>query len=139
MVDAASNLYVWVIIGVLCLIVLILIVSYHDLIFSCTCCISQTMQRNESTIMFDGCEVIQYNTKRVKCFCFKKTLTCKNPSCTVCLLDFVSGEDVMLCPCGHGYHRNCIKEWIRRKNTCPLCKDHISKRWQNERAPLLYT
>ncbi|KAK6163756.1 hypothetical protein DH2020_000620 [Rehmannia glutinosa] len=24
--------------------------------------------------------------------------------------------------CGHEYHVDCIKQWLRRKNLCPLCK-----------------
>jgi hypothetical protein len=42
--------------------------------------------------------------------------------CTICLLEFREGDAVGDIPCGHMFHKECLKSWIRRrKNHCPLC------------------
>lgn len=30
--------------------------------------------------------------------------------------------DVYALSCGHGYHTMCIHTWLRRSNTCPMCR-----------------
>mmetsp|Transcript_9033 Transcript_9033/g.25886 ORF Transcript_9033/g.25886 Transcript_9033/m.25886 type:complete len:398 (-) Transcript_9033:39-1232(-) len=42
-------------------------------------------------------------------------------SCAVCLSDFEGGECLRRLPCGHGFHRPCIDQWLRRNRVCPLC------------------
>lgn len=42
--------------------------------------------------------------------------------CTICLLCFQDGDRVGDLPCGHNFHVECLKEWIRCRNTCPLCQ-----------------
>ncbi|KAG2614868.1 RING-H2 finger protein ATL74-like [Panicum virgatum] len=49
------------------------------------------------------------------------TCTC----CSVCLEDFEDGDEISVMPCsgGHGFHTNCIAEWLGRySNMCPLCR-----------------
>ncbi|CAN0877004.1 Probable E3 ubiquitin-protein ligase RHG1A [Linum grandiflorum] len=37
--------------------------------------------------------------------------------------DFEGGEDeVGKLECGHGFHIQCIKQWLAHKNNCPVCK-----------------
>ncbi|GER30146.1 RING/U-box superfamily protein [Striga asiatica] len=43
--------------------------------------------------------------------------------CVVCQdLLLGEGEQVAGLGCGHDYHIDCIKQWLREKNVCPLCK-----------------
>jgi hypothetical protein len=43
--------------------------------------------------------------------------------CMICLAEFQSGERVGDLPCGHVFHvEPCLKQWIVRKNHCPLCQ-----------------
>ena len=55
----------------------------------------------------------------------------KNLQCSICLDDFEKGEKCILLPCkdgeSHYFHSGCdtcsgIKEWLKRKNTCPMCR-----------------
>jgi len=46
--------------------------------------------------------------------------------CTICLCDFIHGDNVIILPCIHMYHAECIKEWLKNKDFCPLCKIKIS-------------
>jgi hypothetical protein len=32
-------------------------------------------------------------------------------SCSICLLDFQTGEEIRTTPCSHQYHRECIDSW----------------------------
>lgn len=32
------------------------------------------------------------------------------------------GAPIEACPCGHAYHKSCIREWIQQKRICPQCK-----------------
>jgi hypothetical protein len=42
--------------------------------------------------------------------------------CTICLTEIVDGEQVGVLPCTHIYHVDCLRQWISRKNSCPLCQ-----------------
>ncbi|KAL3624657.1 hypothetical protein CASFOL_031325 [Castilleja foliolosa] len=45
--------------------------------------------------------------------------------CAVCLDDlsrFDKKTIIGSLDCGHEYHEACIKQWLTRKNCCPLCK-----------------
>ncbi|PIN05882.1 putative E3 ubiquitin ligase [Handroanthus impetiginosus] len=42
--------------------------------------------------------------------------------CVVCQDCLFQGEDkIATLECGHEYHEGCIKNWLMRKNSCPLC------------------
>ena len=44
--------------------------------------------------------------------------------CPVCLTDMEAPEGATLreMPCGHRFHEQCLLEWLRTKNTCPVCR-----------------
>lgn len=42
--------------------------------------------------------------------------------CTICLTEIEDGEQVGVLPCTHIYHVDCLRQWISRKNSCPLCQ-----------------
>jgi hypothetical protein len=42
--------------------------------------------------------------------------------CTICLAEIEDGELVGVLPCTHIYHVDCLRQWISRKNACPLCQ-----------------
>jgi hypothetical protein len=42
--------------------------------------------------------------------------------CTICLTEIEDGELVGVLPCTHVYHADCLRQWISRKNACPLCQ-----------------
>ena len=55
-------------------------------------------------------------------------LDAKDRKCMICLTEF-SGEDeaegviVQLSTCkNHGFHRECIAQWVQLKGNCPLCR-----------------
>ncbi|KAL6504612.1 hypothetical protein OROHE_023370 [Orobanche hederae] len=42
--------------------------------------------------------------------------------CCICREEYNDGEDLGTLECGHGFHRDCIKQWLAHKNLCPICK-----------------
>ena len=44
--------------------------------------------------------------------------------CSVCLLDFQPTDTLTQLPCNwrHVFHRHCIRGWLARQSTCPLCR-----------------
>ena len=43
-------------------------------------------------------------------------------NCVICLEDFKNHDKAIILPCIHLFHKNCIKNWLKKKNTCPICK-----------------
>ncbi|KAH6800370.1 hypothetical protein C2S52_000834 [Perilla frutescens var. hirtella] len=42
--------------------------------------------------------------------------------CSICREEYNDGEDLGALECGHGFHADCIKQWLMHKNLCPICK-----------------
>ena len=43
-------------------------------------------------------------------------------SCAVCKDEFNIGEECLSMPCKHYFHDNCIKPWLKERNSCPICR-----------------
>ena len=43
-------------------------------------------------------------------------------SCSICLNEIEDGNLVGDIPCDHCFHLDCLKDWLSRKNSCPLCQ-----------------
>uniref|UniRef100_A0A0E0L5D1 RING-type E3 ubiquitin transferase n=2 Tax=Oryza punctata TaxID=4537 RepID=A0A0E0L5D1_ORYPU len=48
-------------------------------------------------------------------------------NCSICQEEFEANQETGRLICGHSYHVQCIKQWLSRKNTCPVCKTVASK------------
>lgn len=42
--------------------------------------------------------------------------------CSVCLEDFEPKEEVMMTPCDHMFHEECIVPWAKSHGQCPVCR-----------------
>ena len=47
--------------------------------------------------------------------------------CTICLDEFENESNISLTECRHIFHTDCIKEWVRYKKECPVCRNEIKK------------
>lgn len=45
--------------------------------------------------------------------------------CIICLEPLEPTDVVLVLPCIHRYHRDCIREWLRHARLCPLCKGPV--------------
>eukprot|EP00756_Hemistasia_phaeocysticola_P005668 Hpha_TRINITY_DN13449_c0_g1::TRINITY_DN13449_c0_g1_i1::g.131033::m.131033 len=46
--------------------------------------------------------------------------------CMVCLDKFQKGTMVTKLPCKHAFCPDCIKEWLQRHGTCPICRSEVN-------------
>lgn len=47
--------------------------------------------------------------------------------CMICMSDFQLKEKLKIMPCTHFFHTDCIREWFKNNDTCPICKCSLSE------------
>ena len=55
-------------------------------------------------------------------------------NCIICLEDFKNGDKAIILPCIHIFHNECIKNWLKTQNTCPICKYKLTGENMNQRG-----
>lgn len=45
--------------------------------------------------------------------------------CAICLEDFDTRQEVMVTPCKHMFHEDCIMPWVSSNNRCPVCRKYV--------------
>ncbi|OTA94470.1 hypothetical protein M434DRAFT_10729 [Hypoxylon sp. CO27-5] len=45
--------------------------------------------------------------------------------CTICIDDMKIGDEVVVLPCKHWFHEQCVVLWLKQHNTCPICRAPI--------------
>ncbi|KAI7744495.1 hypothetical protein M8C21_032868 [Ambrosia artemisiifolia] len=51
-----------------------------------------------------------------------------NKKCVICLEDFEPKEVVMVTPCNHMFHEDCILPWVKSNGKCPVCRSSFCGR-----------
>ena len=46
-------------------------------------------------------------------------------NCIICLEDFRIDDEVIFLPCLHIFHRDCIIEWLKNHDDCPVGKNKV--------------
>eukprot|EP00268_Persea_americana_P010232 TRINITY_DN14147_c0_g1_i1.p1 TRINITY_DN14147_c0_g1~~TRINITY_DN14147_c0_g1_i1.p1 ORF type:complete len:216 (-),score=15.99 TRINITY_DN14147_c0_g1_i1:121-768(-) len=49
----------------------------------------------------------------------------KSSTCTICLDDFIVGMHLKCMPCMHLFHKDCIVNWLKQSNSCPICRSKL--------------
>ncbi|KAM0061159.1 putative chromatin regulator PHD family [Helianthus debilis subsp. tardiflorus] len=44
--------------------------------------------------------------------------------CAICHDEYQAEDMIGTIECKHSFHPQCIKEWLRRKENCPICRAH---------------
>ena len=45
--------------------------------------------------------------------------------CSICQ-EKILFSNLLILDCQHFFHKKCIQEWFKRKDTCPICRHNIS-------------
>ena len=47
--------------------------------------------------------------------------------CIVCMEEFQNKQRITYLPCDprHFFHTNCIRIWLVKSDTCPICKEEV--------------
>lgn len=53
--------------------------------------------------------------------------------CIICLMQLEKGAKLIILPCFHVFHSQCIKDWLNNSIYCPLCKFKIIEKNMNEK------
>lgn len=66
----------------------------------------------------------KWDLERLPSFVFTCREEVNNEDCSICLCNFEMGEMLTCLPCDkkHNFHANCIRQWLQRQNSCPLCQ-----------------
>lgn len=81
-----------------------------------------------------------YDSDDTKCsVCQARPVNPPSPSCSFFFFFFLRkktedhlqeeyalGDEEGRLRCGHRYHMGCIRQWLRQKNWCPVCKSSAS-------------
>lgn len=57
--------------------------------------------------------------RRANCHCREQ--------CTVCQELFEKKDSVMVLPCSHVYHSECISQWLQSSKLCPICSTAVEE------------
>ena len=101
---------------------LIIVIIYCVLLwctcYFCPCCLviiyMQNLRYRQESLINEllGNEVLTEETEN----------NLNNKLCSICIEDIVVGNEYTKLECSHSYHRECLKQWIKVKSTCPLCR-----------------
>ena len=45
--------------------------------------------------------------------------------CIICQYEFKNSEKLIVLPCKHCFHPDCIEEWLKNQKVCPYCKVEV--------------
>lgn len=48
---------------------------------------------------------------------------CKDSECSICISEYLNNEYYRTLNCGHTFHKRCIDKWIKKNNSCPICRE----------------
>ena len=48
-------------------------------------------------------------------------------SCSICLERMCKGEEALQLSCQHAFHAACLRPWLARSGSCPLCKHAVDE------------
>lgn len=67
-------------------------------------------------------DTIVSRLKHRKYTSMKTDETVEAEPCCICQEEYNDGEEIGTLDCGHDFHNGCIKQWLKHKNLCPICK-----------------
>lgn len=87
--------------------------------------LDQVQRRKKIKTTFTDSEINRVVRKEKFC----SSISHLDSSCSICLETFRDGEEIAMLPCDdrHSFHYQCIKTWLSRQNTCPLCQVRLSR------------
>jgi hypothetical protein len=80
---------------------------------------NENNRENNNEIFFkkllEKCNIDKFNKNKYK----------KYEDCRICLMKFENNENILILPCLHIFHNNCIMNWLKNKKTCPLDNQNL--------------
>jgi len=73
-------------------------------------------------IFFELCNLFYNNNSN---YLIKEKENIKLPECVICLEKIKPENSKTICENKHCYHKKCIRKWLKKERTCPICRNHI--------------
>lgn len=85
---------------------------------------SSTSYTDSGVVLVSECVVVDGDTSGSPSVLPHKFLPYSQPTCPICLDDFISGTtEIRELPCGHIFHPDCIDQFLSSNSSlCPMCK-----------------
>ena len=61
-------------------------------------------------------------SKKSTTYNYKRLPLPEGSECSICYSPILSTESGIITPCGHTFHIDCIKEWLKESDLCPYCR-----------------
>ena len=55
--------------------------------------------------------------------------------CIICREEMTADQQIKRLPCDHVFHKNCLRSWFQRQQTCPTCRTPILRYNAPPQAP----
>jgi len=52
-------------------------------------------------------------------------LDLNNKECVICFDEHIIGQTACKLPCGHIFHPECLKDWLAKQASCPICRYEV--------------
>ena len=67
--------------------------------------------------------VMVRHDEKLQCSSAELMASSSSDGCPICCENFdAAGGHVMLMPCQHPFHERCLRPWLKKRHTCPLCR-----------------
>jgi hypothetical protein len=47
-------------------------------------------------------------------------------NCSICMENFVEKQTILILPCLHKFHKDCIVPWLRQTGLCSICRNPVN-------------
>ncbi|KRW99372.1 hypothetical protein PPERSA_02484 [Pseudocohnilembus persalinus] len=55
----------------------------------------------------------------------------KIQECYICIVEYTENDKIINFECGHTFHLDCIKDWLKKNATCPSCRNDLKQQLKN--------
>ena len=70
-----------------------------------------------------SCCLHKYNNQILRNAFFKDLDNKIIKDCIICFNEINKEDDIIILPCKHFYHKECISKWFETSKTCPICRN----------------
>jgi hypothetical protein len=80
----------------------------------------------ENSNYFTSCKEIDQKVSRSEKI--KKEDNLLNETCFICMDNYKVNELKRILPnCSHCFHKKCVDKWLKKRSSCPVCRDELIK------------
>ena len=86
-----------------------------------------TANRNRNRLRCKECDALMFD-RLTRVFASAKQSASEGDDendenlCIICVDEYEAGDELVVLPCIHRFHDDCIEEWLQQHDTCPICK-----------------